>query len=135
MTSTGCQAVSRSGVACQARPVKGSAFCWSHDPALADLRAAARAAGGRARHGRTLTTGGTAVQLGTVADVVHVLAGALGDVLTLENSLGRARAVAGLCTVAVRALELSELESRVAVLEAAQNTENTGGRGHDTDTY
>jgi len=117
-TSTGnCKATTRGGRPCQAFPVAGSDFCFWHDPSRAAQRTLARKKGGRARHGRRLSTTGEIVKLGSVADVVALLEGAVGDLLELENSVARARAVATLAGVVVKALEVSELEDRIARLE------------------
>lgn len=53
----------------------------------------------------------------TVADVVDLLGRTVRDVMTLENSISRARCVGYLCGVAVRALEVSDLEDRIRRLE------------------
>lgn len=123
MTSTArlCTARNRRGEPCQVRALAGSSFCWFHDPDKAAERKEARARGGRARHGRTMATAGGSgpVDLATVADVVRVLERSLQDLFALENSISRARAVAYVGSVAVRALELSSLEERVAALERA----------------
>lgn len=135
MTSTGsgtCQTTRKDGRPCQAWALTGSSFCWAHDPTLAAERRAARSLGGRVRHGRTVATTTGAVQLGSVADVVGVLQRTLVDLFRLENSISRARAVAYCASVAVRALEVSELEQRVQrlellLLDGVQLTEGTEG--------
>lgn len=116
-TAMQCEAVTRTGKRCELAARTGSRWCWWHDPATAADRAAARHRGGKARHGRDLA-GGEAYELRTVADVVALLGVAVGDLLTLENSVSRARAIASLATVAVRAIEVSEVEARLSALEA-----------------
>ena len=98
-----------------------SDFCFAHCPDRAAERKEARARGGRARHNRTLATvatGDQAVNLSSLADVVRILEDSVRDVLTLENSIARGRCLGYLCGVAVKALEVSDLESRIAALEA-----------------
>ena len=91
-----------------------------HDPASAKERAEARAAGGRARHGRTLGTGDNGpVTIETMADVVALLERAVNDTLALENSIARGRAVGYLAGALTRALQFAELEDRVTALERA----------------
>jgi hypothetical protein len=82
--------------------------------------AAARRAGGQARHGRKIgTTGdGPAVVLSSLGDVLALLERAVNDVLTLENSVNRARALGYLAGAWGALYESSELERRVAALEA-----------------
>jgi len=121
VVSTGnvCKAKRKDGQPCGAYAVEGSDFCFWHTPGLEQERRESRARGGRARHGRVLSTGmdGDPVVLSSVGDVVGVLERALADVMTLEQSVARARAVGYLCNVAIRALEISELERRLDVLE------------------
>ena len=116
-----CKATRKDGQACCAYSLLDSEFCFAHDPTRAADRYGARSRGGRARHGRSLgavATGSQGVKLGSVGDVVALLQETVRDVLTLENSIGRARAVGYLVGIAVRALEVSDLEDRIARLEA-----------------
>jgi len=122
-TGNRCEAVKANGEPCGAFAVRGSRFCFAHCPERAQERRAAQSRGGRARHRRVLQDGDR-VHLETVADVVAVLESALGELVTLEPSVAKSRAVGYLCGQAVRALELSDIEARVAALEAAQ-----GGQG------
>ena len=116
-----CKASRKDGQACCAYSLLDSEFCFAHCPDRAAERKAARSAGGRARHGRSfgaVATGDQGVKLGSVGDVVQLLETAVRDVLTLENSIGRARCVGYLAGIAVKALEVSDLEDRIASLEA-----------------
>lgn len=117
-----CQATRKDGQPCRGYPGAGG-FCLAHDPARAGAIAEARRRGGRARHGRKIgTTGdGPSVNLVTLADVLQLLGRAVNDCLALENSLSRARTLGYLCGVWSDAYETSELERRVAALEAAQH--------------
>ena len=119
-----CKAVNKQGRPCGAFALTDSDFCFHHDPDKAAERKAARIRGGRARHGRSLAEEGNAgpVKIETVGDVVTLLTGAINDCLILENSIQRARAIGYLAGVIVKALELAELEERVAALEAALKT-------------
>lgn len=115
-----CAATRRDGGACCAYALHGSAYCFAHDPSKAGERFAARSAGGRARHGRTLGAvagGGQGVTLGSVGDVVALLEVTVRDVLGLENSVSRARAIGFLAGIALRGLEAGELEDRIGRLE------------------
>ena len=114
-----CQAYSSSGNPCQSWAVDGSDFCFWHAPELAEKRKLARTNGGKARHGRKLDSDltGVPVKLESLGDVVTVIEGALTDLLCLETSVARARAVGSLCSVAIKALEASDLEQRIARLE------------------
>jgi len=120
VTSTGkqCKAMTAQGQRCAAWTVNGSDFCFWHDPKLAQERKRARSAGGRARHARKLTQSGDGdVCLSSVADVVVLLERTARDLLALENSISRARAVAYVASVGLKALEVAELEERLTRLE------------------
>jgi hypothetical protein len=115
-----CEALTKRGEPCQAPALLDSSYCPHHDPARELARRAERARGGRARHGRTIgTVGGLAVpvELATLADVVELLRQEITAVRQLESSFNRGRTIGYLASVAARALEASELESRLAELE------------------
>jgi len=117
-TGRQCKATRRDGERCEAWAIGGGDFCWTHEPSVAAERKAARSKGGHARHGRQLAVSqGDPVALGSVADVVAVVERALCDLQRLENSVARARAIGYLAGVAIRALEVSELEARITALE------------------
>lgn len=107
--------------------VDGSAYCYAHDPTLAAQRAAARRAGGRARHGRKLGSVGVNVEpvtLATVADILTLLETTANDLNLLENSVNRARAFIALATAATKTIEVSEIEQRLQALEERLNAQS-----------
>lgn len=124
MTSTGrqtlCRAACQNGQPCRAWAVTKAGFCNSHDPTRAGVMADARRRGGRARHGRRVgPTGERApVKLATLADVLDLLARTADDLLALENSVARGRALVSLAAAWADCYESSELEKRVSALEA-----------------
>lgn len=115
-----CKDKNRRGEPCGAWAVEHSDYCFWHDPILARARAAARRRGGQARHGRHIGTTGAPVKpvvIEDVGDVVKLLERTIGDVLTLEKSIGRARAIGYLAGVTLRAFEVGDLEERITALE------------------
>ncbi len=125
MTSTAraCKSLTKQGKPCAGRCLPGRDFCLFHDPARAVERAAARRAGGKARHGRKIGPAASAgelpaVKIESVADVLAVVTGAINDTLALENSNQRNRTLGALAMAALKAFEISELEARLAALEA-----------------
>jgi hypothetical protein len=121
MTTTGakCNAIRRNGTPCQSWAVNGSSYCQAHDPQRAAQMAAARRAGGHARHGRKIgATGQTpTVTLHSMEDVLELLTLAANDVLGLEASINRARALAYIAATWAKCYETSELERRLSALE------------------
>jgi hypothetical protein len=118
-----CAATRIDGSPCGGYAVSKSVFCFAHDPLNAGAIAEARRRGGQARHGRRIGVTGDAeaVALATLGDVLTLLERAVNDVLTLENSISRARALGYLAGAWGTLYESSELERRVAALEAAQH--------------
>ena len=121
MVATGkvCQGRNARDEPCGAYAIDGSDFCYWHSPDMEDRRRESAARGGRSRHGRTLSAGSKTgdVSLESVADVVSLLEDVVRDLFSLENSIARGRAVGYICGLAVRALEVSDLEARIVRLE------------------
>lgn len=122
-TASVCKALTLAGLPCKATPMTASDYCCFHDPDKEASRIAARSAGGRARHGRVIGhTGEQAiepVELVSVEDILVVLNQAITDVQRLENSLARARTLATVASVAIKAFEVSNTEKRLTELEEA----------------
>ena len=115
-----CEHVKSNGDRCGAYSQHGSRFCFHHDPAKQAERAAARARGGRARatKGRALGP----FEISAVADWLPILEAVTNDVCAHETrAIQRARAVATLARAYYDLTLGSELESRVAALEAREN--------------
>jgi hypothetical protein len=108
-------------------PLEISDWCFAHDPNRGRERAIARKRGGR---NRRTPAGGVAepVPLATVVEVRRVLEQAVGDACALENSARRAHALATLLNLALRAVEVGDLEERLAALEAAAEHHRNGLR-------
>lgn len=119
-TTTRCTATTKTGAPCNGWRVGGSLFCLSHDPEHAAAVAESRRAGGRARHGRIIgpIVAPERVELNDMESVLSLLETCANDAMGLENSLGRVRAVTGVCLAWAKVFETSELERRLAALEA-----------------
>ena len=118
-TGQRCKGTTKAGEPCRGFAVGNGGFCFTHDPGRAEERRAARSKGGAARHGRKLRNDHAPVTLASIADLLPLLEQAVNDVLSLENSIARARTIGYLAGVAVRAFEVTELAERIAALEAA----------------
>jgi hypothetical protein len=93
---------------------------------LARVRKAARSRGGQARHGRRIGTTGQAepVAITSVDGVIKLLAQEIRNVLTLEKSISRARAVGYLASVALKSFDLGEYDARLTAVERAISEQN-----------
>lgn len=113
-----CKATTNTGEPCGAYALAGKQFCFTHDPARAADRAAARTRGGvnrRAGHSGEYT-GPQNVR--TLADVLRVLDYALSETLELENGIQRGRLLVSIAAEYTKAIQTADLEARYAALEA-----------------
>lgn len=129
VSTAGCKGTTKYGKPCGGFAVRGSAYCYIHDPAKAAERAKARQKGGRARHGRTGIEPSEQEQIDelTSENVLKVLTIAVNDCLKLERSLARSRTLASIAATAIKAIEATELEARIAALEAIQLNNRSKG--------
>ncbi len=105
---------------CQAAPMEGAEYCYFHSPEKAKERAEARKKGGVNRRVGGRTNPGH-YSIRTASDIMAILEIALNDAATLENSHSRIRSMGYLCGIALKGLEVSELEARVSALEERLN--------------
>ncbi len=124
-----CTATTQDGGRCRSNALHGSQFCFTHDPAHAQARAEARRRGGHNRRTPKRADAVNAlVSLRSVGDVQAQLESALADTLGQENSAARTQAVVRLLQVALKALEVGDLENRIALLETQLGNETGSGR-------
>ena len=97
-----------------------SGWCFNHDPAKGRERAQARKKGGRNRQTPKAGADAQVVLLRSVGAVQELLEGAVADTLLQENSAQRSRTIGYLAGLALKALEVGELEARLAALEVQQ---------------
>ena len=116
MISRNCKAKTKAGSPCQMAPLRGSSWCWNHDPGRARDRQAARKRGGLNRR-RCKADLSVEVRLDDVAALREILETAVRDTLVLENSVAHSRTLGYLVGQALRALEVGELAERMAAVE------------------
>jgi hypothetical protein len=117
-----CKAKTKSGTPCKMRTLKGSRYCFNHDPEAATARAQARKRGGEARH--NAHAGDPSVvpeQIGNIQDARKILDYVKDELLTSDNTIARNRALLALFDSFVKSLEIGEIEERLAALEARLN--------------
>jgi len=113
-----CKGARSDGQACGSPPLSDGAYCLWHDPAQADVVAEARRLGGsRRRKEATIAVAYDVQGLGSIAEIRRLVEVAVIDVLSLENSVARARAIAYLAHIATKLLEVGEHEERLARIE------------------
>ena len=113
-----CAGKNKRGEPCGMAPLTGSEWCFAHDPARGRDRAKARKKGGHNRRTPKVSQiDAEQVCLRTVEAVQELLEGAVADTLGQENSAQRSRTLGYLAGLALKALEVGELEQRMAALE------------------
>lgn len=118
MASRACTATTSDGAPCRAPPQTESEFCFVHDPEHAEEMQEARRLGGLRRRKEKAVEGAYDIEgLEDVSQVRRLLKIAVLDTLSLENSIARSRTLAYLSQVALKALEVGELEERLKALE------------------
>jgi hypothetical protein len=109
-----------SGEPCRAAPLKDGEFCLMHSPEHAKEVQEARRLGGLRRKREVTVSGAYDFEgLETISGIRRLVEVAVLDTLGMENSLARSRTLAYLAQVALRTLEVGELEQRLEVLEQA----------------
>lgn len=116
-----CKATTTSGEPCGAWALAESEYCYTHDPARAAERAAARRRGGYNRTAAHSADYTGPREVRTLADVLRVLDYALGEAVTLENGIQRGRLLVALAGEYTKALQVADLEARITVLEGRIN--------------
>ena len=119
------------GRPCGAAPLREGDYCLWHDPEHADEVAEARRLGGQRRRRERVVAGAFEFNgLASTADLRRLLEIAAIDLLGLENSIARSRAIASLVSAGARLLETGEFEQRLAALEGVlqQRPKPTNGR-------
>ncbi len=97
-----------------------SGLCFWHDPEHAAEAAEARRLGGLRRRKEGTVAGAYEFDgLDSVPKITRLLEIAVVDTLSQENSIARARTLAYLAQMALKALEVGEVEERLAALEGA----------------
>jgi hypothetical protein len=110
------------GEPCRAAPLRDGQFCLMHSPEHAKEVQEARRLGGLRRKREAAVTGAYEFEgLNTVDGVRRLVEVAVLDTLGMENSISRNRTLAYLAQVAMRTLEVGDLESRLAALEERLN--------------
>lgn len=114
-----CQQVKSDGHRCQARRIGGSEYCFFHEPKRIAERAAARRAGGLKKRMATLPDVTPDAPLADAHDVSRLLAETINQVRCGKLDPKVANAVGYLAGILLKAVQQTEVETRVAALEAA----------------
>jgi hypothetical protein len=115
-------------VPCGGNALAGKAYCWSHDPELAEQRAEGARRGGEQRsNARRAAKQWAAIgeQL-TPADLPAILRSCMFSVKAGHLEPSQATAIANLAKTSIGITAELELEARIAALEAAAGVNQPG---------
>jgi hypothetical protein len=115
-----CKGISKGGERCPTAPLSDSDYCFFHDPEHQQEAAEARRLGGLRRKRESTLQGAYDLEsLDSVAGIRRYLEVGLIDLMGLENSVARNRALFTGVLAAAKLLEVGELEARLEAVEAA----------------
>lgn len=110
-----CQAKTKRGKPCKAPALKGSRYCFAHEPALAPKRVEWRSAGGR-RSGRKAALA-EAATVRTPEEVRDILARTLEGLQRGNVDARTANAISRTCSLLLTAIHETDLARRIQELE------------------
>src|SRR5690349_21650623 len=116
-----CKAKTATGKPCKMNAIKGGRFCFTHAPETRQAQAAARRLGGK--NSSTPHAGNAAdipADIASIAEAGKILKYTLAELIVMENSIPRARALLALFDSYIKSFEIGELEMRIQALEARQ---------------
>jgi hypothetical protein len=122
-----CAGRNAAGEPCEAQPIRADGYCYWHSPALADERDRKRREGGRNSSNRARAAKALPAAALTPAELQGVLAVTLKAVLAEQKSPAIGNAIANLGRAIVAVREATEVEDRLAALEAAAGVAGRAG--------
>lgn len=111
-----CAYVKADGEHCQANSMKNSEFCFSHNPATKEKHALAVVKGGKMSRRNRLNL--PSVPVRNPEDVINVLEEAINGVRSGVIPPNIANTLAFICSHALRAMEASNLDERLEIVES-----------------
>ena len=124
-----CKGITNGGERCSAPPLIDGAYCFWHDPDHQADAAEARRVGGLRRKRESTLQGAYQVEgTDSIEGIRRFLDVAMFDLLSLENSVQRNRAIISGVLVAAKLHEVGEMEERMAAVEAALGPRVVNGK-------
>ena len=124
-----CKGITNGGERCSAPPLIDGDYCFWHDPEHEADAAEARRVGGLRRKRESTLQGAYQVEgTDSIQGIRRFLDVAMFDLLSLENSVQRNRAIISGVLVAAKLHEVGEMEERMAAVEAALGPRVVAGK-------
>jgi hypothetical protein len=112
-----CGHIKKDGTKCGAQRIRGSQYCFFHEPSKAAERLEARRRGGRISRPNTLPPETPDISAKTAEEVVDLLSLTINQVRRGEIDSKIAQAIGYLAGMVLRAKEQGEVEKRLLELE------------------
>ena len=113
-----CKGKTQSGQPCKMPAIGGGQYCFTHSPGTRQAQAVARKLGGQNRAtphaGDPSTIPANITNLETAGMLLNYT---LQELLVMDNSIPRARALLSAYEMFLKSIEIGELEQRIAALE------------------
>jgi hypothetical protein len=132
-TARACVGTSTSGAPCRATPQTGSDFCFLHDPHKVEEQRKARSNGGNTRAAKVLSADTPAMDIKSVADVKGLLSETIHQVRTGAIDPKIANCIGYLSGILLKAIEVGDIEERLAAMEAVVGQSQRTGLAGDFD--
>jgi hypothetical protein len=110
---------STNGTPCRATPQNGSPFCFLHDPNKAEEQRRAHQAGGSTRAAKVRSAETPPKDINSFADVKGLLSDTIHQVRTGVLDPKVANCVGYLSGILLKAIEVGDIEGRLAAVEAS----------------
>jgi hypothetical protein len=118
VTSQLCAFRKSNGEPCHSPPLRDSEFCRMHSPEhVKEVQETRRLGGLRRKRESTISSAYQFESLDSVDGIRCIVLIAVLDALSMENSMSRVWTLAYVAQVALRMLEVGEIEERVVALE------------------
>jgi hypothetical protein len=122
-----CQQKTKDGKACQIPAMKGSKYCFTHNPATRQAQAEARKMGGYNSHipHGPINPDVIPDEINTISDAGQILHYVLGELIVMDNSVPRNRALISVAAGYIDAIKTGEIETQLKELLAVLQTRET----------
>ena len=112
-----CKAKTKTGEPCKVPALKGARYCFTHSPDTRAEQASARKRGGKARHTPHFADPPELQDRAALDDLQKVWVYTMRELIGMDNSIIRSRAIFQGIEIGKGLFEVGELEKRIQALE------------------
>ncbi len=107
-TTRTCVAAKRDGNPCSANALKGSSFCYFHDPATAQDFRASQTRGGQGNRARSQPIDAPEFKAETVSELAPLIVGTINQLRRREITTNEATAICNLANTLIKVLDIRD---------------------------